>query len=51
MKRDGRVVSLGPKASFPVEAGDVFHIETPGMRDIATMETLKTPYTFSLLFR
>eukprot|EP00873_Tetraselmis_striata_P028673 jgi/Tetstr1/448937/TSEL_036163.t1 len=29
-KRDGRTISLGPKASFPVEAGDVFRIETPG---------------------
>jgi len=29
-KRDGRVISLGPKASFPVYGGDVLRIETPG---------------------
>jgi 5-oxoprolinase (ATP-hydrolysing) len=30
IKRDGRIVNLGPKAAFPVDGGDVLRIETPG---------------------
>jgi len=37
-KKDGRVVSLGPKASFPVEAGDVLRIETPGAGGYGVVE-------------
>ncbi|KAM6033035.1 5-oxoprolinase [Chlamydotis macqueenii] len=30
LRRDGRTINLGAKASVPVEPGDVFHLETPG---------------------
>lgn len=33
-KLDGRVISLGPKASIPVEGGDILRIETPGQGSV-----------------